>query len=165
MINWSREYEIQIDPLQIEIVFNSNKIAKTFLSVIEKEDEYYHIDSVYYVDGFSDIEVKKELSLYYNKKAFDISYIDTDRTRGVIPSGKVNEIYHYQGQGIPTEFIAEKSTERDYYTKIETNNLFDKKQNIADDDLQTIEKQIVPAIIENKNNIFKKQDKLNFIVV
>ncbi|MBP1526207.1 MAG: hypothetical protein H9Q67_06930, partial [Spiroplasma ixodetis] len=29
----------------------------------------------------------------------------------------------------PTEFIAEENTERDYYTKLETNNLLDKKQN------------------------------------
>ncbi len=70
----------------------------------------------------------------------------------------IYNIYQYQGKGTPTEFIAEDSTEHDYYTKQETNELLDKKQNINDDNLQTVAKQIVLAINENKSNIDKKMD-------
>ncbi len=72
-------------------------------------------------------------------------------------------LYQYIGKGTPTEFIAEDSTEHDYYTKQETNDLLDKKQNINDNNLQTTVKQIVPAINENKTNIDKKQDKLKYV--
>ncbi|WP_342274508.1 hypothetical protein [Spiroplasma endosymbiont of Phycita roborella] len=67
--------------------------------------------------------------------------------------GDIQEIYQYQGIDTPTEFITEESTEHDYYTKLETNNLLDKKQNINDDALQTVSKQIVPAINEINNKI------------
>ncbi|WP_338986179.1 hypothetical protein [Spiroplasma endosymbiont of Thecophora atra] len=67
--------------------------------------------------------------------------------------GDIEEIYQYQGIDTPTEFITEESTEHDYYTKLETNNLLDKKQNINDDALQTVSKQIVPAINEINNKI------------
>ncbi|MBP1528855.1 MAG: hypothetical protein H9Q65_06415, partial [Spiroplasma ixodetis] len=121
----------------------------------------------------------------------------------------------------PTEFIAEENTERDYYTKLETNNLLDKKQdkltageNIKIDEktntisatggkadlsdyykkeeidkkiedtksqfpiafqinavskeipnLETTNKTVAGAINQNKNNIDKKQDKENWVVI
>lgn len=70
----------------------------------------------------------------------------------------IYNIYQYIGKGTPTEFIAEPNKDNDYYTKQEINELLDKKQNINDNNLQTVAKQIVLAINENKSNIDKKMD-------
>ncbi|WP_339047607.1 hypothetical protein [Spiroplasma endosymbiont of Colias croceus] len=69
--------------------------------------------------------------VYYNNKKKEFSgggnsYPERGKINLI---GDIEEIYQYIGKDKPTEFIAEESTERDYYTKLETNNLLDKKQN------------------------------------
>ncbi len=100
-----------------------------------------------------------KVQLLFTKEWNDITLVSNDIN---YQAGSVT-LYQYIGKGTPTEFIAEDSTEHDYYTKQETNDLLDKKQNINDNNLQTTVKQIVPAINENKTNIDKKQDKLKYV--
>ncbi len=100
-----------------------------------------------------------KVQLLFTKEWNDITVVSNDIN---YQAGSVT-LYQYIGKGTPTEFIAEDSTEHDYYTKQETNDLLDKKQNINDNNLQTTVKQIVPAINENKTNIDKKQDKLKYV--
>ncbi|WP_339040796.1 hypothetical protein [Spiroplasma endosymbiont of Apeira syringaria] len=102
-----------------------------------------------------------KVQLLFTKEWNDITVVSND----INYQASSVTLYQYIGKGTPTEFIAEEGTERDYYTKIETNNLLDKKQNIDDNNLQAIVKQIVPAINENKLNIAKKQDKENWKII
>ncbi|BDT04998.1 hypothetical protein [Spiroplasma ixodetis] len=97
-----------------------------------------------------------KVQLLFTKEWNDITVVSND----INYQASSVTLYQYIGKGTPTEFISEDSTEHDYYTKQETNNLLDKKQNIDDNNLQATVKQIVPAINENKLNIDKKQDKL-----
>ncbi len=97
-----------------------------------------------------------KIQLLFTKEWNDITVVSNDDN---YKSTSVT-LYQYIGKGTPTEFIAEPNKDNDYYTKQETNELLDKKQNIDDNNLQTTVKQIVPAINENKVNIDKKQDKL-----
>ncbi|WP_342261393.1 hypothetical protein [Spiroplasma endosymbiont of Notiophilus biguttatus] len=80
------------------------------------------------------------------------------------------DIYKYIGKGTPTEFIAEEGTERDYYTKIETNNLLDKKQDklIAGENIKIDENNKISAtsgseslwlIDPNSPNIIQPKEK------
>ncbi len=105
-----------------------------------------------------DVDIDKVILWFdFNLKKFTA----TSSTKKYEPI--IYNIYQYQGTGTPTEFIAEPNKDNDYYTKQETNELLDKKQNINDNNLQTTVKQIVPAINENKTNIDKKQDKLKYV--
>ncbi len=90
-----------------------------------------------------------KIKLLFNKEGNDITVVSNDIN---YESDSVS-LYQYIGKGTPTEFIAEDNTAHHYYTKQETNELLDKKQNINDDALQTVTKQIVPAINETNNKI------------
>ncbi|WJG70023.1 hypothetical protein [Spiroplasma ixodetis] len=71
------------------------------------------------------------------------------------------ELYQYQDNGIPTEFIAEKNTEHDYYTKQETNELLDRKQDklTAGDNITIDENNVISATGElNPNNFYTKDE-------
>ncbi|BDT04680.1 hypothetical protein SHM_23260 [Spiroplasma ixodetis] len=58
----------------------------------------------------------------------------------------IEHVYEYQGKGKPTEFIAEENADRDYYTKIETNQLLDKKQDkLTAGDNITIKDNVISA--------------------
>ncbi|WJG69649.1 hypothetical protein [Spiroplasma ixodetis] len=66
-----------------------------------------------------------KIQLLFTKESNDITVVSNDinyQSSSIV-------LYQYIGKGRPTEFIAEEGTERDYYTKLETNNLLDKKQN------------------------------------
>ncbi|WP_342218702.1 hypothetical protein [Spiroplasma endosymbiont of Amphimallon solstitiale] len=65
-----------------------------------------------------------KIQLLFTKELNDITVTSNDVNYQ--PSSVT--LYQYIGKGTPTEFIAEERTERDYYTKLETNNLLDKKQ-------------------------------------
>ncbi|WP_458257899.1 hypothetical protein [Spiroplasma endosymbiont of Dactylopius coccus] len=92
---------------------------------IFKLNEEYAIKSYTLLDTFYS-DKTNNIRLYLTCSNYKIRAIATP---GTYYSGFISKIYQYQGTGTPTEFIAEESTERDYYTKLETNNLLDKKQN------------------------------------
>lgn len=76
----------------------------------------------------------------------------------------ITNMFKYIGTGTPTEFIEETNNNDNYYTKTETNELLDKKQDINDTDLKTDSKTVVGAIneIKNKNvdlkDYYKKEE-------
>ena len=138
------------------------KVIKIYLNNVFNEFELLNVDSMTYEEQIQNKNILNIGTIYYNNKNKKFNgggscYPECGKINLI---GDIEEIYQYIGTGIPTEFIAEEGTERDYYTKQETNELLDKKQNINDDNLQATVKQIVPAINENKLNINKKQDKL-----
>ncbi len=149
---WGYSYQSTTNPTDNYIysnkktIFNlGGEINKTIQTSI-KLDELIVNDNV-------------KIQLLFTKEWNDITVTSNDINYQPISV----TLYQYIGKGTPTEFIAEDSTEHDYYTKQETNDLLDKKQNINDNNLQTTVKQIVPAINENKTNIDKKQDKLKYV--
>ncbi|WP_338986943.1 hypothetical protein [Spiroplasma endosymbiont of Dasysyrphus albostriatus] len=199
------------------------KVIKIYLNNVFNEFELLNVDSMTYKEQISNKNILNIGTIYYdnrNKKfsGGGNSYPERGKINLI---GDIKEIYQYQGIDTPTEFIAEESTERDYYTKIETNNLLDKKQNklIAGENikidektntisatggkadlsdyykkeevdkkiedtksqfpiafqinavskeipnLETTNKTVAGAINQNKNNIDKKQDKENWVVI
>ncbi|WP_338961710.1 MULTISPECIES: hypothetical protein [unclassified Spiroplasma] len=131
------------------------KVIKIYLNNVFNEFELLNVDSMTYSEQIQNKRILNTGTIYYdnrNKKfrGGGNSYPERGKINLI---GDIEEIYQYQGIDTPTEFITEESTEHDYYTKLETNNLLDKKQNINDDALQTVSKQIVPAINEINNKI------------
>ncbi|WP_338974890.1 hypothetical protein [Spiroplasma endosymbiont of Tricholauxania praeusta] len=107
------------------------KVIKIYLNNVFNEFELLNVDSMTYNEQISNKNILNIGTIYYdnrNKKfrGGGNSYPELGKINLI---GDIKEIYQYQGIDTPTEFIAEESTERDYYTKIETNNLLDKKQN------------------------------------
>ncbi len=149
---WGYSYQSTTNPTDNYIysnkktIFNlGGEINKTIQTSI-KLDELIVNDNV-------------KIQLLFTKEWNDITVTSNDINYQPISV----TLYQYIGKGTPTEFIAESNKDNDYYTKQETNDLLDKKQNINDNNLQTTVKQIVPAINENKTNIDKKQDKLKYV--
>ncbi len=67
-----------------------------------------------------------KIQLLFTKESNDITVVSND----INYQSSSIALYQYIGKGIPTEFIAEEGTERDYYTKLETNNLLDLLHNV-----------------------------------
>ncbi|WP_342218658.1 hypothetical protein [Spiroplasma endosymbiont of Amphimallon solstitiale] len=134
----------------------SSSVSKLTKVIIEynltKEQMFIIVEKIIVEDN-----INITLSFDFNTNKFIVQTSST-KYKGWLDNDK---LYQYKGIGTPTEFIVDESVERDYYTKNETNDLLDKKQNINDDNLQTVAKLIVPAINENKTNIDKKQDKID----
>lgn len=106
------------------------KIIKIYLNNIFNEFELLNVDSMTYKEQIQNKNILNIGTIYYNNqnKKFSgggNSYPERGKINLI---GDIEEIYQYQGTGTPTEFIAEDSGERDYYKKLETNNLLDKKQ-------------------------------------
>ncbi|WP_342265823.1 hypothetical protein [Spiroplasma endosymbiont of Villa modesta] len=139
--NW---FNIETSPLWKEIsnelsIDNLNKEILVIWGYIYESDIYkykYTRKSIFKLDEESAIKSYTLLDTFYSDKTNNIRLyltcsnckIRASATPGTYYSGFISNIYQYQGNGIPIEFIAEDSTERDYYTKIETNDLLDKKQ-------------------------------------
>ncbi|WP_338959304.1 hypothetical protein [Spiroplasma endosymbiont of Tiphia femorata] len=107
------------------------KVIKIYLNHVFNEFELLNVDSMTYSEQIQNKRILNTGTIYYNNKKKEFSgggnsYPEHGKINLI---GDIEEIYQYQGIDTPTEFIAEKNTERDYYTKIETNNLLDKKQN------------------------------------
>ncbi|BDT04960.1 hypothetical protein [Spiroplasma ixodetis] len=107
------------------------KIIKIYLNNIFHEFELLNVDSMTYKEQIQNKNILNIGTIYYdnrNKKfrGGGNSYPERGKINLI---GDIQEIYQYQGIDTPTEFISEEGTERDYYTKLETNNLLDKKQN------------------------------------
>ncbi|WP_342276403.1 hypothetical protein [Spiroplasma endosymbiont of Nebria brevicollis] len=140
------------------IIIRINKLTKTLIYPpiqSSKPQEFIIIDKLIINENII-------VSLFYNYLGFKF-FIDVDDKSGATNhqyTSVIIEVYEFQGNGIPTEFIAETNNNDNYYTKQETNNLLDKKQNINDENLQTTNKTITGGINENKTNIDKKQDEL-----
>ncbi|WP_342276701.1 hypothetical protein [Spiroplasma endosymbiont of Nebria brevicollis] len=138
-----------------------NKLTKTLIYPpiqSSKPQEFIIIDKLIINENII-------VSLFYNYLGFKF-FIDVDDKSGATNhqyTSVIIEVYEYQGFGTPTEFIAETNNDDNYYTKQETNELLDKKQNINDENLETTNKTISGGINENKSNIDKKQDKLTLI--
>ncbi|WP_342267181.1 hypothetical protein [Spiroplasma endosymbiont of Villa modesta] len=106
------------------------KVIKIYLNNIFHEFELLNVDSMTYKEQIQNKNILNIGTIYYNNrnKTFSgggNSYPERGKINLI---GDIQEIYQYIGKGTPTEFIAEEGTEHDYYTKIETNNLLDKKQ-------------------------------------
>ncbi|WP_395473471.1 hypothetical protein [Spiroplasma endosymbiont of Nomada rufipes] len=140
--NW---FNIETSPLWKEIsnelsTDNLNKEILVIWGYIYESDIYkykYTRKSIFKLDKESAIKSYTLLDTFYSDEINNIRLyltcsnykIRASATPGTYYSGFISKIYQYIGKGTPTEFIAEENTERDYYTKIETNNLLDKKQN------------------------------------
>ncbi|WDA53612.1 MAG: hypothetical protein PPFGHCPK_01333 [Spiroplasma endosymbiont of Drosophila atripex] len=99
-----------------------------------------------------------KVQLLFTKEWNDITVVSNDIN---YQAGSVT-LYQYIGKGKPNEFIAEDSTERDYYTKIETNNLLDKKQEklIVGENIKIDENNKISAIggSTDLSDYYKKEE-------
>ncbi|WP_458257443.1 hypothetical protein [Spiroplasma endosymbiont of Dactylopius coccus] len=153
--NW---FNIETSPLWKEIsnelsTDNLNKEILVIWGYIYESDIYkykYTRKSIFKLNEEYAIKSYTLLDTFYSDKTNNIRLyltcsnykIRATATPGTYYSGFISKIYQYQGTGTPTEFITEESTERDYYTKLETNNLLNKKQNklIAGENIKIDEK-------------------------
>ncbi|WP_458257500.1 hypothetical protein [Spiroplasma endosymbiont of Dactylopius coccus] len=120
------------------------KVIKIYLNNVFNKFELLNVDSMTYSEQIQNKTILNTGTIYYNNKKKEFSgggnsYPERGKINLI---GDIEEIYQYQGIDTPTEFIAEENTERDYYTKLETNNLLDKKQDklIAGENIKIDEK-------------------------
>ncbi|WP_458258430.1 hypothetical protein [Spiroplasma endosymbiont of Dactylopius coccus] len=120
------------------------KVIKIYLNNVFNKFELLNVDSMTYSEQIQNKTILNTGTIYYNNKKKEFSgggnsYPERGKINLI---GDIEEIYQYQGIDTPTEFIAEEDTERDYYTKQETNNLLDKKQDklIAGENIKIDEK-------------------------
>ncbi|WP_342217953.1 hypothetical protein [Spiroplasma endosymbiont of Amphimallon solstitiale] len=149
------------------------KVIKIYLNNVFNEFELLNVDSIIYNEQIQNKIILNTGMIYYNNKKKEFSGSGSSYPeRGKIDLiGDIEEIYQYQGIDTPTEFIAEEGTERDYYTKIETNNLLDKKQDklIAGENIKIDENNKISAtdgsgeslweIDPNSPNIIQPKEK------
>lgn len=131
------------------------KVIKIYLNNVFNEFELLNVDSMTYSEQIQNKRILNTGTIYYNNKKKEFSgggnsYPERGKINLI---GGIEEIYQYQGIDTPTEFIAEESTEHDYYTKIETNNLLDKKQDKIDNKINDSSKSVVKAINNNRKGI------------
>ncbi|WP_339039182.1 hypothetical protein [Spiroplasma endosymbiont of Andrena trimmerana] len=174
--NW---FNIETSPLWKEIsnelsTDNLNKEILVIWGYIYESDIYkykYTRKSIFKLDKESAIKSYTLLDTFYSDEINNIRLyltcsnykIRASATPGTYYSGFISKIYQYIGKGTPTEFIVEDSTERDYYTKLETNNLLDKKQNklIAGENIKIDENNKISATggsSVDENRIFNNKD-------
>ncbi|WP_458257526.1 hypothetical protein [Spiroplasma endosymbiont of Dactylopius coccus] len=120
------------------------KVIKIYLNNVFNKFELLNVDSMTYSEQIQNKTILNTGTIYYNNKKKEFSgggnsYPERGKINLI---GDIEEIYQYQGIDTPTEFIVEENTERDYYTKLETNNLLDKKQDklIAGENIKIDEK-------------------------
>ncbi|WP_342218124.1 hypothetical protein [Spiroplasma endosymbiont of Amphimallon solstitiale] len=136
-----------------ELWFDTTGI-KSFdnLTTLELFTKYFSNDSLQLVDGKEGQEEKVISAIGGGELLWEVdkdnpNFIHSKDDKGISANDK-----RIIDVGIPT--FETDGTNKEY-----VDNLIDKKQNINDEDLQTVAKQIVLAINENKANIDKKQDK------
>lgn len=114
---------------KIDIKKNS-KVFLDFVS-IEKDKIAYVFESNCFVDEriLPLNKVERGWCLLYSieNKMFDGFTFSYPLSPTIQTWINIDEIYQYQGIDTPTEFIAEKSIEHDYYTKTETDAKFQNK--------------------------------------
>lgn len=143
--NW---FNIETSPLwkKMSSFIPSSGFGKTYLAIwgyiyqppSTPTDNYIYSNkkTIFNLGGKIQKSTQKKIKLdeliVNNDTTIQLLYNDNDIT---VVSNDINyqsssiALYQYIGNGTPTEFIAEENAERDYYTKQETNNLLDKKQN------------------------------------
>ncbi|MBP1528730.1 MAG: hypothetical protein H9Q65_05770, partial [Spiroplasma ixodetis] len=142
------------------------KVIKIYLNNVFNEFELLNVDSMTYSEQIQNKRILNTGTIYYNNKKKEFSgggnsYPERGKINLI---GGIEEIYQYQGIDTPTEFIAEEDTERDYYTKQETNNLLDKKQDklIAGENIKIDEKtntiSATGGSSVDENRIFNNKD-------
>ncbi|WP_338987709.1 hypothetical protein [Spiroplasma endosymbiont of Dasysyrphus albostriatus] len=99
------------------------KIIKIYLNNVFNEFELLNVDSMTYSEQIQNKRILNTGTIYYNNKKKEFSgggnsYPERGKINLI---GDIEEIYQYIGKDTPTEFIEEEDTERDYYTKQETN--------------------------------------------
>ncbi|WP_338959272.1 hypothetical protein [Spiroplasma endosymbiont of Tiphia femorata] len=129
IIDWTYYF---IDSKQL--IISNNKLTKSNIRITNHQIENRQI-----IIEKIDVNIDKVMLLYDDNL---IKFIVANSTKKYTPI--IHNIYQYQGTGTPTEFIAEENTERDYYTKLETNNLLDKKQ----DKLSLIKEDITYKVLQ-----------------
>ncbi|BDT02599.1 hypothetical protein [Spiroplasma ixodetis] len=158
--NW---FNIETSPLWKEIsnelsTDNLNKEILVIWGYIYESDIYkykYTRKSIFKLNEEYAIKSYTLLDTFYSDKTNNIRLyltcsnykIRASATPGTYYSAFISKIYQYQGIDTPTEFISEEGTERDYYTKQETNNLLDKKQDklIAGENIKIDENNKISA--------------------
>ncbi|WP_338978804.1 hypothetical protein [Spiroplasma endosymbiont of Panzeria rudis] len=178
--NW---FNIETSPLWKEIsnelsTDNLNKEILVIWGYIYESDIYkykYTRKSIFKLNEESAIKSYTLLDTFYSDETNNIRLyltcvnykIRASATPGTYYSGFISKIYQYQGTGTPTEFIAEDSTERDYYTKLEVDKKIEDVKSqfpiafqinalgTENPNLETTDKTLVGAINENKTNIDK----------
>ncbi|WP_342257599.1 hypothetical protein [Spiroplasma endosymbiont of Nomada ruficornis] len=125
------------------------KVIKIYLNNVFNEFELLNVDSMTYGEQIQNKNILNIGTIYYNNKKKQFSgggnsYPELGKINLI---GDIEEIYQYQGIDTPTEFIAEENTEHDYYTKLETNQLLDKKQDklIAGENIKIDENNKISA--------------------
>ncbi|WP_458258317.1 hypothetical protein [Spiroplasma endosymbiont of Dactylopius coccus] len=142
------------------------KVIKIYLNNVFNKFELLNVDSMTYSEQIQNKTILNTGTIYYNNKKKEFSgggnsYPERGKINLI---GDIEEIYQYQGIDTPTEFIAEENTERDYYTKLETNNLLDKKQDklIAGDNIKIDENNKISAAggsSVDENRIFDDEEQ------
>jgi len=142
--NW---FNIKTSPLwkKMSSFIPSSEFGKTYLAIwgyiyqppSTPTDNYIYSNkkTIFKLGGDIQRTTQKKIKLdeliVNNDTAIQLLYDNNDIT---VISNNPNyksasvQLYQYQGNGIPTEFIAEAGTGHNYYTKQETNELLDKKQ-------------------------------------
>ncbi|WP_339042279.1 hypothetical protein [Spiroplasma endosymbiont of Apeira syringaria] len=138
----------------------SSSVSKLTKVIIEynltKEQMFIVVEKIIVEDN-----INITLSFDFNTKNFIVQTSST-KYKGWLDN---NKLYQYIGNGTPIEFIAAENTERDYYTKIETNDLLDKKQDklIQGENITIDENNKISATSSgnvDENRIFNnKEDK------
>ncbi|WP_395473340.1 hypothetical protein [Spiroplasma endosymbiont of Nomada rufipes] len=125
------------------------KVIKIYLNNVFNEFALLNVDSMTYGEQIQNKNILNIGTIYYNNKKKQFSgggnsYPELGKINLI---GDIEEIYQYQGIDTPTEFIAEENTEHDYYTKLETNQLLDKKQDklIAGENIKIDENNKISA--------------------
>ncbi|WP_342274685.1 hypothetical protein [Spiroplasma endosymbiont of Phycita roborella] len=142
IIDWTYYF---IDSKQL--IISNNKLIKSNIRITNSQIEQKQI----IVENI-DVNIDK-VTLLYDVDL--IKFIATNSTKKYIPI--IHNIYQYIGKDTPIEFITEEGTERDYYTKLETNNLLDKKQDklIAGENIKIDEKtNTISAIGESHESLW-----------
>lgn len=101
-----------------QLIISNNKLTKSNIIITNGQIEQKQI-----IIENIDVNIDK-VTLLFDVDL--IKFIATNSTKKYTPI--IHNIYQYIGTGTPTEFIAEPNNDNDYYTRQETNDLLDKKQ-------------------------------------
>ncbi|WP_342266596.1 hypothetical protein [Spiroplasma endosymbiont of Villa modesta] len=150
IIDWTYYF---IDSKQL--IISNNKLTKSNIRITNDQIEQKQI-----IIENIDVNIDK-VTLLYDVDL--IKFIATNSTKKYTPI--IHNIYQYQGTGTPIEFIAEDSIDNDYYTKQETNDLLNKKQDklIAGENIK-IENNVISTTSSGGESLWEvNKDNPNFI--
>ncbi|WP_342275785.1 hypothetical protein [Spiroplasma endosymbiont of Nebria brevicollis] len=164
VISWVINYNYDIGNL-----VNFRRTTKVFLSVLDEDiaKGIFTLYSIFYVDELGTKRLEKGVRIAFdtnNKQFTSFGYNHPQYTPNT--GAMIEKIYQYQGFGTPTEFIAETNNDDNYYTKQETNELLDKKQDkLTAGTNITIKDNIISASggEVDLSNYYKKEETNNLL--